>query len=78
MVGAGIMMDDNTKRKIISKLNEVQEEILIIGWDGIMQKYHPDANLDDPEASNIFKLYKHIYQSMKQRITIQQDANIGE
>jgi hypothetical protein len=63
-------MDTNNKKKIIHKLNEIQDEILIIGWNGIIEKYHPDMNPDNPEASSTFKLYKHVYENIKNRILL--------
>ena len=65
-----INMEDNKRAKIIEKLNDIQEEILEIGWNGIQEKYHPDVNVDDPEAFAIYKLYKHIYEKMQNRIKI--------
>jgi hypothetical protein len=60
--GVNIMNQEkeNSKKKIIDKLNDIQEEILRIGWSGVLKKYHPDVNTEDPEAVNIFKLYKQI------------------
>ena len=61
----------DNKKKIIDKLNDIQEEILRIGWSGVLKKYYPDVNTEDPEAVSIFKLYKHVYENMKQRLVIQ-------
>lgn len=58
------------KKKILSKLNEIQTEILTLGWNGIIKKYHPEYNMDNPEAENIFKLYKQVYENMKKRVAI--------
>lgn len=68
------MKQKNDRKKIIDKLNDIQQEILTIGWNGIIEKYHPDVNLDDPEAVNVFKLYKHVYENMKQRLVIQHEV----
>ncbi|MCX7747667.1 MAG: J domain-containing protein [Clostridia bacterium] len=64
------MQSNQNQEKIIAKFNEIQEEILKIGWQGVLEKYHPDANCDDPGASETFKLYRHIYEDMKKRIII--------
>jgi hypothetical protein len=64
------MKNDQKRKKIITKLNEIQAEILLIGWNGVIEKYHPDFNIDDQDANNVFKLYKHVYENMKQRVSI--------
>lgn len=56
--------------RIIDKFNEIQEEILVIGWRGILDIYHPDTNIDRPEAFKIFQLHKEIYESMRKRLKI--------
>lgn len=56
--------------KIVDKLNEIQNEILEIGWKGIIEKYHPDFNLDNPDSVDTLKLYRHVYKNVKSRITI--------
>jgi hypothetical protein len=62
-------MDSNDER-IIEKFNEIQLEILRIGWKGILQTYHPDINCEHPEALEVFLLYKEIYENMKKRLMI--------
>ena len=61
---------EEERKKIINKLNEIQSEILTIGWVGVLNKYHPENNIDNPNAANDFKLYKHVYENMKQRLKI--------
>lgn len=58
-------------KKLISKFNEIQEEILILGWNGIIERYHPDMNCDEAGAAKTFKMYKSIYDNMKKRIIVQ-------
>ena len=65
------MESAHRNKKLISKFNELQEEILKIGWNGIIQKYHPDMNCDDDEAAKTFKMYKSIYDNMKKRIIVE-------
>lgn len=67
------MSNSQKRERIIKKLNEIQAEILLVGWNGIIDKYHPDFNLDDSDAVNVFVLYKHVYENMKQRILIAED-----
>jgi hypothetical protein len=65
-------MDSSSKNneRIIEKFNEIQNEILRIGWKGILQVYHPDTNSEHPEAFKVFQLYKEIYENMKKRLMI--------
>jgi hypothetical protein len=68
------MINNQKRKKIIKKLNEIQAEILLVGWNGIIEKYHPDFNIDDEDANNVFKLYKHVYENMKQRVSINSET----
>jgi hypothetical protein len=45
--------------------NKMREEIRILGWSKILDKYHPDKNIDDPNALKKFMIYKNIYKAMK-------------
>lgn len=56
--------------RVIEKFNEIQSEILKIGWSGILSNYHPDSNFEHPEAFKIFQLYKEIYENMHKRLII--------
>jgi len=56
------------QEKIHMKFNQIQQEIMAIGWNGILDKYHPDANLDDENAFDLFNLYKEIYSLMQKRL----------
>ena len=58
------------KKQILTKLNEIQIEILTLGWNGILDKYHPENNIDNPDAESIFKLYKQVFENMKKRVAI--------
>jgi len=60
------------KDAIIEKFNQIQNEILNIGWKGILEIYHPDSNFH-PEAFKIFQLYKDVYENMKKRLIIETD-----
>jgi hypothetical protein len=64
------MNDLERKQKIVSKINDIQTEILILGWNGILKKYHPEYNLDNQDAEKIFKLYKQVYENIKRKISI--------
>ena len=60
------------RKEMIDQLNKVQEEVLFIGWNGILELYHPEMNKDDPGADDRFKLYKLVYDNMKQRMIIKE------
>jgi hypothetical protein len=45
----------------------MRREIEALGWGGILAKYHPDINVDDPAALPLFELYRFVYNSMKNR-----------
>ncbi len=64
------MESAQNKQKLITKFNEIQGEILKIGWNGILDKYHPDINCDDVDAAKTFKMYKSIYENMKKRMIV--------
>jgi len=74
-----LMLEKLTKlRDQLIKLNEqtgalerargMREEILKVGWKGIMEKYHPDVNTQDPAANELFKMYKYVYEDMKKKL----------
>ena len=56
------MESTQRNKELITKFNEIQEEILRIGWNGVIQKYHPDINCD---AANSAKVSKCTRASMK-------------
>jgi hypothetical protein len=45
----------------------MRKEIESIGWGGILQKYHPDINIDDPAAFPLFELYKFVCSTMHKK-----------
>ena len=47
-----------------------QDEILRIGWKGIVEKYHPDVNVGQERANDRFRHYKAVFESMKQRLNV--------
>jgi len=63
--GEYFMESIQRNKQLINKFNEIQEEILKIGWNGIIQKYHPDINCDDENSEKTFKMYKCIYENMR-------------
>ncbi len=69
-------MPDESKNNeiIIKKFNEIQNEILNIGWKGVLERYHPDSNMDHPEAFKVFQLYKEILENMRKRLTMDRET----
>jgi hypothetical protein len=63
---------ESNKKELLTKFNEIQDEILKIGWQGVLEKYHPDMNCDDPDACDVFKIYKHIYENIRKRLLVNQ------
>ncbi len=58
----------NEKTGALKKVVAIREEILKIGWNGIVNRYHPDVNTEDPAANELFNMYKFIYEDMKNRL----------
>jgi hypothetical protein len=56
--------------EVVKKFNKIQNEILEIGWIGVLKYYHPDINLKHPRPFDLFSLYKEIFQNMKKRAII--------
>jgi len=65
------MIDNIQKdREIMAVLNQMQSEILRIGWLGVAKKYHPDINPDKPLTEEKYKVYRAIYDYMKEKYTV--------
>jgi len=58
----------NEKTGASERARMMREDILKFGWNGVLQKYHPDVNADDPAANELFKMYKFVYEDMKKRV----------
>jgi len=54
--------------KLTDYFNKIQDEIMLIGWNGIVERYHPDVNPNDKESFRIFRMYKNVYLNMKKRL----------
>ncbi|MDP4179972.1 MAG: hypothetical protein Q8942_02645 [Bacillota bacterium] len=59
----------NEKTGALDRARGMREEIMRIGWKGILEKYHPDVNTEDPAANELFKMYKYVYEDMKKRVS---------
>ncbi len=51
----------------LAKYKSIKKEIQEIGWDGICMKYHPDINIGDPAAYELFRFYKFVYDTMDRK-----------
>lgn len=56
----------NTRNGNLERYSAIKKEIQELGWSGICAKYHPDVNIDDPAALELFQLYKFVYSTMEQ------------
>ncbi|TYQ16659.1 UNVERIFIED_CONTAM: hypothetical protein Cloal_3226 [Acetivibrio alkalicellulosi] len=58
------------KTGTFERVTKIKEEILENGWQNILQKYHPDINIDDPASNELFQLYKYVYTDMKKKLIL--------
>jgi hypothetical protein len=52
------------EEELMARFVEMQKEVLLIGWKGILAKYHPDMCYGDAigvSSEKIFEVYKAIY-----------------
>jgi hypothetical protein len=54
----------NDQLGYMARFNAMKREIEELGWDGICSRYHPDINVDDPGAYELFQYYKFVYDNM--------------
>lgn len=59
------LMEINRNNGTTERYELMKEEIKTIGWPAIVQKYHPDVNIDDPAAHELFRFYKYTYDKLK-------------
>lgn len=59
-----LLISMNTKNGNLARYSAIKQEIKELGWSGICSKYHPDVNIDDPAAHELFQLYKYVYSTM--------------
>lgn len=60
-----MLTEVNTQFGYLSRYRAIREEIEEAGWSGICAKYHPDINMDEPAALELFELYRYIYDTMQ-------------
>jgi len=61
-----MLTEVNAQFGYLSRFRAIKEEIEDTGWSGICAKYHPDINVDDPAAMELFELYRYVYDTMQQ------------
>lgn len=54
----------NTTSGYLLHYAQIKKEIEQESWAKICAKYHPDVNIDDPAAHELFHLYKFVYGTM--------------
>lgn len=54
----------NERLGYMARFNAIKQEIRELGWTGVCTKYHPDINIGDPAAHEVFQLYKFVYANM--------------
>lgn len=54
----------NEKLGYMARFYAMRQEILDIGWTGVCAKYHPDINISDPAAHEVFQMYKFVYDNI--------------
>jgi hypothetical protein len=58
------LLEINAKSGNTASFRAMRDEIRHVGWSGILQKYHPDINIDEPAAMALFELYRFVYGTM--------------
>ena len=54
----------NEQLGYMAKCKAMKHEIEELGWEGICARYHPDINVDDPAAYELFQYYRFVYDNM--------------
>jgi hypothetical protein len=54
----------NARLGYLERYNAMKREITEEGWSAVCAKYHPDINIDDPAAHELFQFYKFVYETM--------------
>lgn len=62
----------NEKTGAYKRMYAMKDEINEIGWQGVVEKYHPDVNLEDPAAHPLFEMYRYVYNDMVKNMEIKQ------
>lgn len=60
-----MLTEVNVQLGCLERYRAMRDEISAVGWGGILSKYHPDINVDDPAAFELLALYRFVYQEMQ-------------
>lgn len=61
-----MLIEVNEQLGCFERYRAIKEEIEQVGWSSILNQYHPDINVDDSAAIELFTLYKYVYETMNQ------------
>ena len=62
-----MLTEVNVQLGFLQRYRDMRDEITEFGWGGILSKYHPDINVDDPAAAELFALYRFVYDEMQRK-----------
>ncbi len=60
-----MLTEVNEQLGCLQRYRAMRDEITELGWGGILNMYHPDINVDDPAAPELFALYRFVYEEMQ-------------
>jgi hypothetical protein len=60
-----MLTEVNIQFGYLSRYCAIRDEIEETGWGGICAKYHPDINVNEPAAMELFELYRYVYDMMQ-------------
>lgn len=60
-----MLAEVNTQLGCLARYRAMRAEIGELGWGGILARYHPDINVTDPAAAELFALYRFVYDEMQ-------------
>jgi hypothetical protein len=58
------LVEVNKMTGALAQYESMKQEILVIGWNGVCSKYHPDINIGDPAAHELFAMYRFVYDAL--------------
>jgi hypothetical protein len=58
------LVQANRESGLLDKVYSTKQEIIELGWNGIVDKYHPDTNIDEVASKELFAMYKFVYETM--------------
>lgn len=58
------LVEVNTLTGGLARYNAMKEEIKEKGWSAICSKYHPDINVGDPAAHELFAMYRFVHDTL--------------